>query len=252
MTKPLAGPLKVAVITPYYKETLQQLERCHQSVAAQKHGCRHFMIADGHPNPALDEWDIEHLKLPHAHGDNGNTPRTIGGLSAFNLEYDAFAYLDADNWYHPDHIHSLVALIQRTGVSVAFSDRFIVAPDGRMMANAAEDAKDDFADTSCILHTREAARLIPVWAMMDQTISPLCDRLLVAVARMFGFQHARSGQKTLYFESNYSAHYIASGLPVPEKVNDCDQDALIAAHSEKRSLERLGFSPRFTNMVSAG
>lgn len=240
--------MKVAVITPYYKETIVQLERCHSSVAAQTHGCRHFMVADGHPNPALDAWDIEHLKLPHAHGDNGNTPRTIGGLSALNQGYDAFAYLDADNWYHPDHIQSLVALVQRTGASVVFSDRFIVSPDGRMLVNAPEDSQDDFADTSCILHTRQAARLIPVWAMMDQAISPLCDRLLVAVARMFGLRHARSGQKTLYFESNYSAHYIASGLPVPDKVNDSDPSALIAAHSEQRSLERLGFAPRFANV----
>jgi glycosyltransferase involved in cell wall biosynthesis len=243
--------MKVAVITPYYKESLRQLERCHQSVATQTHGCRHFMIADGHPNAALDDWDIEHIKLPHAHGDNGNTPRTIGGLSALNLGYDAFAYLDADNWYHPDHVESLLALIQRTGVSVAFSDRFVVAPDGRMLANGPEDQEENFADTSCILHTRQAARLIPVWAMMDQTISPLCDRLVVAVARLFGLRHARTGQKTMYFESNYAVHYKLAGQPVPDKVNDPDSDALVAAHSEKKSLERMGFSPKFSKQTPA-
>jgi hypothetical protein len=42
--------MRVAVITPYFKEPLEQLRRCHESVANQTHGeTVHFMVADGHP-----------------------------------------------------------------------------------------------------------------------------------------------------------------------------------------------------------
>ncbi|MDP9413866.1 MAG: hypothetical protein M3Q08_07205 [Pseudomonadota bacterium] len=73
--------MKVAVVTPYYREPLETLERCHESVRRQPHSCTHFMVADGHPRAEVNSWpDVQHFALPVSHGDYGNTPRSIGGV----------------------------------------------------------------------------------------------------------------------------------------------------------------------------
>jgi hypothetical protein len=40
------GPRGAAVITPYHREPLEWLERCHQSCLNQAHAVRHVMVAD--------------------------------------------------------------------------------------------------------------------------------------------------------------------------------------------------------------
>ncbi len=232
--------MKVAVITPYYKEPIGTLRRCHDSVAAQTYPSTHFMIADGHAVPELLDWPVEHIVLTQAHGDVGNTPRSIGAISALNRGFDAVAYLDADNWYHPEHIESLVRTVQSAGVPMAFSDRVFVALDGTVM-NIQEEAHPDFADTSCIFHTAQAARMIPMWAMMPSTLGPMGDRVFIAIARMLQLSNARTGRKTLYYESNYAVHYQAAGLPLPADPRWLDATRVSQSFSQTDCTDRLGF-----------
>ena len=96
--------LKIAVITPYFKEPLEVLRQCFESVQAQGVRADHFFIADGHPRPELELWGVKHVVLPQAHANNGDTPRGIGGLLAEAEGYDFVAYLDADNWFQPNQI----------------------------------------------------------------------------------------------------------------------------------------------------
>jgi glycosyltransferase involved in cell wall biosynthesis len=112
--------MKVAVVTPYYREPIEKLRRCHDSVMAQTRACTHFMVADGFARDEIDDWDVQHIRLPLGHADFGNTPRCLGALSALNQGFDGFAYLDADNWYHPEHAESLVeAAIRHDAASSA-------------------------------------------------------------------------------------------------------------------------------------
>ena len=39
--------MKPAVITPYYKESLETLKRCHRSVACSNKKATHILVADG-------------------------------------------------------------------------------------------------------------------------------------------------------------------------------------------------------------
>jgi glycosyltransferase involved in cell wall biosynthesis len=98
--------MKIAVITPYYKESIEFLRQCHKSVINQDistdHCLTHFFIADGFPNEEVMKWNIKHITLPQAHSDNGNTPRGIGSILADVEGYDFIAYLDADNWFYPN------------------------------------------------------------------------------------------------------------------------------------------------------
>ena len=102
--------MKIAVITPYYKEPIAYLRKCYESVLSQGTKADHFFIADGFPNPELMSWDIKHISLSESHQDNGNTPRGIGAILATAEGYDFIAFLDADNWFHPNHINSMIEL----------------------------------------------------------------------------------------------------------------------------------------------
>lgn len=125
--------MRVAVITPYYKEPNELLEQCRASVLDQTVACDHVFVADGFPNAVVGRWRAKHFILPNAHGDAGNMARVIGSLSAFAQGYDAVAFLDADNWYRSDHIQRLLELHRRTGAAVCTSRRSMHRADGSYM-----------------------------------------------------------------------------------------------------------------------
>lgn len=232
--------MKVAVITPYFREPDAKLSRCMASVVAQTHPATHFMVADGFPQDSVaTATGVRHVVLPQAHGDNGNTPRGIGALSALNAGFDAFAFLDADNWLAPDHVASLVEAVRKTGAAVAFSDRRIVLPDGTLVEwPDAGDQQRKHVDTSSFFITADAAFLLPYWATMDQPTSPCCDRVMLGLVRGFNVLHVFTGKPTLFFESNYSYHYRLAGREPPAKPHDIDFEAVVAQQSAARSFNR--------------
>src|SRR5215213_6211875 len=106
--------MKIAVITPYLRESLPILSNCHRSVRAQRTPCTHVMVADGFPADEVQTWELDHIVLPRSHADYGSTPRLIGSFHAVGLGFDGIAFLDADNWYHFDHLEILLNLHRRT------------------------------------------------------------------------------------------------------------------------------------------
>jgi hypothetical protein len=88
---PFDEALRVAVITPYHREELEILQKCHESVRQQTYPCAHYMVADGFPRQEIAIWPVEHIILSQPHSDSGNTPRGIGSFSAMNQGYDAIA-----------------------------------------------------------------------------------------------------------------------------------------------------------------
>ncbi len=233
-------PMNVAVITPYYRESDAKVRRCMASVAAQTHPATHFMVADGFPKDFVSvAAGVRHVVLPQPHGDNGNTPRGIGALSALNAGFDAFAFLDADNWLAPDHIATLVEAVRKTGAAVAFSDRRIVLPDGTLVEwPDTGDQQRKHVDTSSFFITADAAFLLPYWATMDQPTSPCCDRVMLGLVRGFNVLHVFTGKPTLFFESNYAYHYRLAGREPPANPHDIDFEAVVARQSVARSFKR--------------
>lgn len=208
--------MKVAVITPYYREPLEILLQCHESVVSQTHPCTHYLVADGYPNEAVEELDVMHVSLPVAHDDNGNTPRAIGSLSAINQGFDAIAYLDADNWYRSDHIESLVDLHRQTGATVCVSGRSIHRMDGSILMASDPDDCNDFFDTSCLLLTRRAFSLAPFWALMPRVLSGICDRIFWQAIVKLGCSWRSTNKATMAFRSQYRYHYLLKNeIPPP-------------------------------------
>src|SRR5262245_48591144 len=155
--------MRVAVVTAYYQEPLGILQRCVDSVRAQGHPCTHILVADGHARPELDEWPVQHVKLPVSHRDIGDTPRLIGCVSAYSQGFDALCWLDADNWLEPAHVALCVALAQEQGVSVVTSARMLRRPDGSALGVCTESDGETFNDTNCYFLTREAMGSSVVW-----------------------------------------------------------------------------------------
>lgn len=208
--------MRVAVITPYYKESTEFLKRCHDSVVAQTVGdVTHFMISDGFPNPVVDTWDkTVHIKLPN-HGDYGDTPRAIGGLSAANMGFDAITLLDADNWFEPNHIELLAKVQKETGVSVVTGTRYLRRPDESIMAVCKESDGETFNDTNCYLIMKEAFRSFSAWGFKDPKQGIIGDRIFWQTLLRMKVTRAHCSTPTVNYATTFATHYLNHGEQPP-------------------------------------
>jgi glycosyltransferase involved in cell wall biosynthesis len=247
-SRPAPG-MKVAVVTPYCMESEEVLLRCHQSVLAQSYSCVHFLVADGRPADFTKAWQAVHIALAARHDDNGNTPRAIGSLAAVAQGFDAIAYLDADNWFQPDHIASLAALHRKTGAAVCASGRTFHRLDGSLMPIQERGDGAAFVDTSCLFLTREAFRLVSLWALMPKQLSPICDRVFWQAVVKGKISRAQTGLATAAFRTRYAAHYRALREAPPAGAHPMNTlDAAVtwwrglSAAKRKRLSALMGFS----------
>lgn len=211
-----ACPLRVAVVTPYAREDLAVLRRCHDSVRGQTYPCRHFMIADGFARPELDAWAIEHLKLDRPHRDYGDTPRALGGEAAAEQGFDAVAYLDADNAFRPRHVESLVCRQQATGAPVCFSGRTLHLPDGSLVPGLMADDAVDHIDTSCILFGRGAFSMLSAWTRYPRQLAIVDDRMVRQMLLARGYLLCCTGALTVRYTVSEARFFRALGRAVPE------------------------------------
>lgn len=208
-------PWRVAVITPYHNEPLSLITRAHASVQDQSIPCVHVLIADGPSRTEVTALDGRHLVLGINHGDNGNTPRGIGALAAMNEGFTCIAFLDADNWFSPDHIERAIRLQEQEDLDVVFSQRHIVFPNGeRLLTPPAEESDGSHADTSCMVLFAPAFSSLAQWALMPKAYSPFCDR--VFFREVMARHHCGwTKSATVYFETWYWGHFLAAGWMPP-------------------------------------
>lgn len=241
---------KIAVITPYYQEPTAMLRQAHESVLNQKGSdIDHFMVADGFANPEVNSWKVKHTVLSQSHGDNGNTPRGIGSLLAEVEGYDFIAYLDADNWFHEGHLESLLDLHTKTKAHVCCSFRTFHSLDGVTLAVSEKDENQlRHVDTSCLLLSRKAFGLLPVWLKMPKQLSPLCDRVFFSAIQFKELTIASTRQRSVAFRSQYENHFRAAKVPIPEGLKkDADlqssYDFLKSRHGIDACIKQMGFWP---------
>lgn len=206
--------LKLAVVTPYWKETPETLSRCMETVRQQTVAATHYLVADGVPQSLPESPSIVHVILPENIGNSGATPRGIGAQLAFNDGFDAVAFIDADNWLEPDHLEKAALLLERDNLDVVFARRNIIFPDGeRLMV---EDKQDEtHVDTNCYIISRRAAFLAIVWEMWPREFGTGEDRMMFMVIRHFGLRTAWLDAPTVWYETNWRVHYdLANKKPV--------------------------------------
>jgi len=211
-------PVKVAVVTPYYQEPLEWLLKTHESVLAQSYACRHVLVADGFPRKELSGWDVDHVLLPKAHGDIGSTPRLIGAYHAIGLGFNAIAFLDADNWYAPDHIAGLVKLAQSVDAGFVSSGRWLCRIDGSLMKVCPNTNPDLFIDTNCMMFMRSAFPLLAQWVLMPSYGHVIGDRIMYHAVRQSGVRRAHSENPTVFYRCSKAGIYRVLGEPIPPGV----------------------------------
>ena len=163
--------LSVAVITS--TQGRQSIRQTIESVRKQTYkAVRHYVFAHGEPHhlkveTILDDYPyVTPVYLPNANGGNGYGMAPVFALAPYVVEEDVVFYLDDDNWYEPDHIESLVNMIEEHNLGWAYSLRKIVDADGKFICDDNCESlglhfnatNHYLVDNSCYAVRTEAAR----------------------------------------------------------------------------------------------
>jgi glycosyltransferase involved in cell wall biosynthesis len=243
--------MQVAIITPYYKEPTTILRRAHESILAQSLPSNvelvHYMIGDGHANEDVATWAVRHICLPKNYNDNGNTPRGFGAQIAAHDGATHIAFLDADNWYSPEHISLLLsALGSRHQVATSFRTFHDLSGTDIRISEEAEDQLKH-VDTSCFLLSAPCFHLNAIWLKMPKILSPMCDQIFFSAIKHHKLPWISTQARTVRFTTLYKAHYMDANLPVPPNAKDPAHDTLFrylfGIDGIREMSETLGFVP---------
>lgn len=251
--------MRIAVVTPYFKEPIEKLRRCHDSVLQQTHAdIQHVMVADGVPQDEIDAWPQSlHIRLPVNLNDCGDTPRIVGSALACARRFDGIVFLDADNWFDPVHIEKLVDAHQRSGAPVVTCARRLVRPvGGEVLGTCTESDGQRFNDTNCYLITQQAYPLLAAWGFRNQVVvksaSNVGDRFFWSAIVKSRIQRVHVAEPTVNYETTFAAHYISRKLEVPAFAKvivwlEAEQKYRLVSYWDYRELvaqEKIGNSDR--------
>lgn len=208
--------MRVAIITPYYREEPDVLSRCITSVKEQTHAADHIMVADGNPNALAIGEATHHIVLPTPSGDYGDTPRAVGSIFAHSNGYDAFCWLDADNWLEPTHVEELVNIADQEMADVVTATRNLRRPDGSLLGLCTECDGKSFVDTNCYLIARPYMRLAATWVFKDKRNAVIGDRYIWAAAQASTQRIAHNPTPTVNYTTVIASHYLERRENPPE------------------------------------
>src|SRR5579885_1482033 len=209
--------MKVAVITAAYRSPEDFLAQCVDSVRNQTHSdILHIIVNDGATPYKIDGAQV--INLPHRFNDMGDTPRAIGAVAAIGQGAEAICWLDYDNWFEPNHIESLVSLLEN-GIDVACSTRTLYSMDGYPLGPCYEIDGKNFVDCNCLLLGNKAFYIAWMWTMIPAGKHHIDDRFLWAEIQRIASQNrievAYTNQATVGYRTNYANHYLHFGFQPP-------------------------------------
>lgn len=206
--------MKVAVITPYYREGKRTLMRCIRSVLEQTHDdVFHVLVSDGYPQDWVNDFSLHHIVLPNV-GNFGDTPRAIGAAYVAGLEADAIVLLDADCWIDPNHIEKMIEVAQK-GSGIVTCPRNVWI-EGQKVGLCLESNGIHFNDTNCYLITKPYFGLFAAWAFKNQKDCIVGDRVFWNEVKRSNASILRS-DSAINYESDYAHHYKMFDMaPPPE------------------------------------
>lgn len=250
---------KTAVITPYFQEPKEWILRMLKSVQMQTEPgliC-HILVSDGRPQEWIDRWllqesstqrEIRHIRLDRSHSDFGNTPRAIGALLAVSEQYDAITYLDADNWYEPDHILSCWQAIDNATFPVdwVIAQRRLVRVDGTVLPlDNPEDKAGTLVDTNCMFLLKGAFHTVSRWATMPKPMTVIGDRVMLMGLNYNKLNKVQTDRVTVNYLCTYAIPFRILGEVVPDyaksQLNIDDYQTWLSqlSHREHEIAKRL-------------
>ena len=208
--------MKVAVVTPYYKESKRIIRRCIDSVAKQTHDdVIHVLVADGYPQDWINDTTLHHIAMPNT-GDAGDTPRLVGSAYASAQGCDAIVFLDADCWMDEGHIAKLIEAQAITSAGIITCPRKIW--DKFTDEYFGVDQESDgvrFNDTNCYMVMRPVFRTISNWAFKPMNKGLVGDRFFWEACLRAGTRIARTTHTMVNYPSDFVCHFEMFGKPVP-------------------------------------
>ena len=160
--------LSVAVVTS--TQGRSTITKAIQSVKDQTRKATHYVFIHG---AEYSDKTIPHLAddtvavhLPRANGGGGYGMAPVFALAPFAITEDIICYLDDDNWYEPDHIESVVEMIEKHDLGWAYSLRKIVDNEGNFICDdnceslgcTPNSANQYLVDNSCYVVRTDVAR----------------------------------------------------------------------------------------------
>ena len=215
--------MKICVVTPYFKTKLAWLVHAHDSVKAQTIPASHILICDGSEPARIPEFQGTHILLGRNYQDYGNTPRLIGCYNAITQGADAIAFLDADNWFQPDHLEQLSHYTLANNLDACSSARMLHRPDGSVLGKCPVVNGRAYIDTSCLLVAKPAFSHLIAWVLQTQDTAALMDQ---AVWRHLQTHGARLGfldRPSVCYRTRHASHYRLFGqTPPPDAIDRPD------------------------------
>lgn len=206
-----------------------ELKQCIESVRAQSISVRHMVLVNGakfHDDAkvVLESFpEVESHYLTDNTGDYGAGPCMADCYAAgpFLTRSDWVCFLDDDNWFDPDHIESLLWLVEKYGLEWAYSLRRWVAMDGTPIGDddwqslgywpnpLVEQLPEDqvrLVDTSCFFVKRRLAqRMSLAW-----TAAPFyTDRGFLMALMKSGSRYGCTGLSSVNYRTGSGAAEIS-------------------------------------------
>jgi glycosyltransferase involved in cell wall biosynthesis len=176
--------MRVSIITPTTGNS--HLAECIASVREQTYkNIEHIVVIDGKErwektNPILSASAFpngvnEHVcVLPYPTGVNRYNGHRVYGAATYFADGDYHVWLDDDNILEPNHVESLVKLVQEKNLDWAFSFRKIIDENSNLLClddceslgmwASILHPQDFFVDVNCYFVKKEVAvGLSPVW-----------------------------------------------------------------------------------------
>jgi glycosyltransferase involved in cell wall biosynthesis len=208
--------MKICVVTPYFQENVEWLTQAHASVRSQTMEARHILVCDGAAPAQLPDFRGTHIILERNYRDYGHTPRFIGCFNAITAhDADAIAFLDADNWYYPDHLSSLTAIAANTQLDAISSARMLHRLDGTPMMKCPTVDGKPYIDSSCLIVFRPAFRHLIAWVLQGQDKAAETDQFFWRLLMESGTRMAFVDRPTVAYRTRHQVHYDLAGEAVP-------------------------------------
>lgn len=214
---------RIAIVTPYCQEPPPTLERNLKSVRSQGSGCEHILVADGNPQPWLDDAVAAHIRLPRRSGDFGDTPRAVGAAFACSRDYDAVALLDADCYLLPDAVSTLWETAVERNVSLVVGRRRLVDLQGAVL-DVPEEPVSSHIDTNCYFFMRAGFATLLKWALIPPPFHIWGDRVVRMAVQDAQLPYAVTTRETVVYESRWLAHYALARRRPPADAQVISQD----------------------------
>ena len=178
----------LTVVTPAFLEKKKTLLRNLSSVQHQVSSSTHdaywcseqLIIWDGVTNLRAENTLLSVvgeegcLKVRYNHDDYGDYIRRLGTRLAIKQNSNAVTYLDADNYWSPNHWATVNLTRASSQKNIIISGRKLLHENGK----ETEDFTKDFFDTNTITLFGDAKKIGLLWGLYPREMSLVGDRII--------------------------------------------------------------------------